>query len=122
MERVFDDLRGIVIKEMEGIVSHGELDDPSLCAVDKLVDIWKDLDEIEKNEGGYSQTGRMPYMYENRGYSSRRYGGNYARGGGYGRDGGYSRDSATMDKLNRMMDEASSDVERDVIRKVMESM
>lgn len=115
MERVFDDLRGIVVKEMEGIVSHGELDDPSLCAVDKLVDIWKDLDEIEKNEGGYSQ-GRMPYGYDNRSYYGRRYS-SYARNGG-----GYSRDGAVMDKLNRMMDEAGSEAEREAIRKVMDNM
>ena len=34
----------------------------------------------------------------------------------------YSRDGSTMEKLNHMMDDASSDVERDVIRRIMDNL
>ena len=117
MDRLFEDLRGIVMKELGDIVSHGELDDGTLMCVDKLVDIIKDIDEIESHDGGYSNTGynRMGYDNNSRGRGGMgRFGNNFR--------GGYSRDGSTMDKLNRMMNEASSDMERDVIRKIMDTI
>lgn len=87
-----------------------------------LVDIVKDIGEIEDHDEGYSNTGRIPmYPYERSTYSN----GNSYRGGRmrYSRDGGYSRENgSTMEKLNRMMNEAFSDVERDVIRRLMDTM
>lgn len=120
MNRLFEDLRSIIMKELEDIVSRGELDDGTLMCVDKLVDIIKDIDEIEGHESGYSNTGTS--RYNRMSYD------NYSRGrGGMGRfensfRGGYSRDGSTIEKLNRMMNEASSDMERDVLRRVIDSI
>ena len=117
MDRIFEDLREIVMRELGGIVSRGELDDGTLMCVDKLVDIIKDIDEIESHDNGYSNTeyNRMSYDNNNRGRGGMgRFGNNFR--------GGYSRDGSTMDKLNRMMNEASSDMERDVIRKIMDTI
>ena len=117
MERVFEDIRDMVMKELEGIASRGELEDSTLCALDKLVDIWKDMDEIEGHEGGYSQDSRYSYGRRTR-YNYDR-GGNYSRGSRYG---GYSREGSTIEKLNHMMEDASSETERDVIRRIMDNL
>lgn len=129
MDRVLEDVREIILKEMDDIAAKRELDENSLICVYKMVDIIKDITEIEEKESemsmsSYSANGSYEYgnSYANRvgnGRSSRY---NYARGNSSNRGGGYSRDGDVMDKLNRMMNEASSDTERDVIRRIMNNM
>ena len=90
MGHACDDLRELVEREIKNINSRGELDDMSLEHAYKLVDILKDIGEIEGQESGYS--GRYyPNMMDER------YSGRYSRNGysmRQNRDsmGRYSRD------------------------------
>ena len=122
MERTFEDLREIAIKELDEINKRGEMDENSLVCAYKLIDIVKDIHEIDSMENGYSRTGRMSYPYNN-GYSYRtrdsmgRYSRDYYRG--------YSRDNERddlMNKMERMMDTAGSETERQVIQRIMSQM
>lgn len=130
MERTLEDLRAIVMKEIDEINKKGELDENTLVCAYKLIDIVKDIHEIdEKMGGGYSQTGMYPHMYGNS------YGNSYARNrdsmGRYSRDGynsyrgGYSRDGERDDimaKMEHMMNTAASETERQMIQRIMNQM
>ena len=130
MERTFEDLRAIVMKEIDEINKKGELDENTLVCAYKLIDIVKDIYEIdEKMNGGYSQTGMYPYMTGNS------YGNSYATRnrdsmGRYSRDSygnsyrGYSRDSDAdmMAKMEHMMNTAGSEQERQMIQRIMNQM
>lgn len=74
-------------------------------------------------DGGYSQSYMPMYSYRNNSY---RNGGNQSyRGNGYGMNsynGRYSRTGNTMHELQRLMDEAQTEQEREAIRRAMESM
>lgn len=141
MERTFEDLRAIVMKEIDEINKKGELDENTLVCAYKLIDIVKDIHEIdEKMNGGYSQGGMYPYMYAMDGNSYRGnnnsygYGNSYANRnrdsmGRYSRDGynsyrGYSRegDNDMMSKLEHMMNTAASETERQMIQRIMNQM
>ena len=114
---MLEELRNMVMNELDGIISKGKFDNNSLACTYNLVDILKDIEEIEEKEGGYSNAGRYNMN------SYRGMGGNsYARNSYRNNGGGYSRDGEVMDKLNRMMNEASSEHEREIIRKVMNNM
>lgn len=91
MKNTYEDLREMVDKELREITKRGELDDMSLEHTYKLVDIAKDICEIEEKESGYSER-YMGYPYMMEGGSSRA--GRYSREG-YSRDG-YSRDGYSM--------------------------
>ena len=80
MAHTLEDLREIVTKEIDEINKKGELDENSLVCVYKLIDILKDIGEIEGQDMGYS--GR--YMMDN---------GNSYRGGFSNRYSGRNRDS-----------------------------
>lgn len=127
MERTFEDLRAIVMKEIDEINKKGELDDNTLVCAYKLIDIVKDIHEIdEKMNGGYSQTGMYPYNGYGNSYATR----NRDSMGRYSRDGygnsyrGYSRDSDTdmMAKMEHMMNTAGSETERQMIQRIMNQM
>lgn len=132
MAHTFEDLREIVIKEIDEINKKGELDENSLACIYKLVDILKDINEIESAEdNGYSTMYRPSHMDWN-GY---RGGNSYARNrdsmGRYSRDygnsyrGGYSRDGEReeiMAKMGHMMDTAASETERQAIQRVMNQL
>ena len=135
MGHIFEDLREMVMRELEEIVKRGEMDETSLTCAYKLVDIVKDIDKIEMGEGGYSQVGRMyyPYAYDGgnsyensyRGYSRQRRDsmGRYSRDDYSNR--GYSRESEReeiMAKMGRMMDNAPSETERQAIQRIMNQL
>lgn len=128
----FYDLKDMLCGELNDIVKKGELSAGDLDVVDKLTHSIKSLVTIMameeggySNEGGYS--GRRDSMgrYASDGVSYARYndGVSYARynDGGYsGRR--YSRDegrSYMSNKLERMMEEASSEEERQVLQQAM---
>lgn len=137
--KVYDQIKDMLCDELEEIAKKKELTTNSLDVLYKGVDILKDISTIEAMEqeyGGYSNdgysqngySGRMPvYMYDDgasyargRGrYAQRDSMGRYADGRDYSRDG-YSRD--TKEELRHLMDRASSDREREAIRKAMDSM
>lgn len=146
MEKTFETLREIIKQEMDDILARGEMDENTLCCIYKMVDILKDLGEIEMSEEGFSNMYMPPYAFESsmnsydgynregmsmadgrsmRGRRSYSRGNRSYRGGrsyrGYSRDG-YSNEGNTMEKLQRLMDEASNDREREAIQKAMQSM
>lgn len=147
MAHTFEDLREIVMKELDEINKKGELDEATLACVYKLVDIIKDINEIETGEedGGYSMMNRMynPYSMEGGSYARNSYNsyarqnrdsmGRYSRGGSYGnsyrgsyaREGGYSREGEReeiMAKMGHMMDTAASETERQAIQRIMSQL
>jgi len=130
MERTFEDLRAIVMKEIDEINKKGELDENTLVCAYKLIDIVKDIHEIdEKMNGGYSQTSMYPHMMYGNSYGNSYANRNRDSMGRYSRDGynsyrGYSRegDSDMMAKLEHMMNTAASETERQVLQRVMNQM
>lgn len=71
----YDDLKLLLRKELADICKKGSISMTDLEAVYKMIDVVKDLHEIEKMES------------ESGGYSERR---GYSRQGGYAMNGGYS--------------------------------
>lgn len=132
--RVYDDVKDLVEQEMEKIVKKDELDPQCLEHLYKLIDIAKDVDTIY----AMNEYGEAP---EEEGYSSRMYphysGNSYKRDsmGRYSRNNGmsyrnnmnsyggdFSRNGDMYNRLETMMHEASTDREREAIRRAMEQL
>ncbi len=119
--------------EMEKIAAKPELNDASLSNLYKLVDVKKDLLEIEKKEMEIDEMesgNSYRVVYANDGYNTR--GGNsnrnsYRRGGNSNRrmsryyNDGYSMDDGgdALDYLEDAMAHARSEQEREAIRQAM---
>lgn len=101
MDRALEMICDRLYDEIEEVGRAEKLSPSSIEMLDKAVDILKDLKEMEHMDSGYS--GR--YAYEGGGTSSRR--------------GRYSRNSEAVSKLEDMYNNAGSDKEREIIRKVM---
>lgn len=142
--KVYDQIHDMLCDELDKIAKKKELTTSSLDVIYKSVDILKDIKSIETMEqeypsdgyskDGYSEYGRgywgrMPiYAYDD-GMSQ---GNSYARGrdanrdsmGRYANDGrsydGYSGD--TRDELQKLMNSAKTDREREAIRHALDSM
>lgn len=136
--KAMEELRDTLCEELEKIARKPEMSAGDLEAVHKLTDTIKNIDKITilEEDGGYSQAGdweiegRGRYDRDNS-YRGRRRDsrGRYSRDGrddgGYSRRGGYSRDGGRdrmMDHLEQMMGEASSETERQAIRRCMEQL
>ena len=134
MANTYEKLRDLLEGEIDEIVKGGSLDKEKLHCLYEMVDVIKDIGEIDDHDSGYS-TGRMYYDPMMMGYSGAnrnrdsmgRYsrtgynrGGSYNGGNSY--RGGYSRGCDTMSNLQAMMQDAQTDQERDAIRRVMEMM
>ena len=130
------ELREKLSVELDEIANKGEMSAGDLETVHKLTDTIKNIDKIciMSEDGEYSQAGDWEAMGRTYGrgssYSQRRDSmGRYSRtgmGGGYssarGRGGrrGYSRDDAKskmMEQLEDMMEDASTEKEREAIRR-----
>ena len=136
-QRMYSELRNIVEKEIDNIVKKGSLDQNSLCNLDKLIDIVKDIKEVSGDyESGYS--GYRGYIY-NDGYSGRMMNNGSENYSDYGRgnyqyngymnynnmDNRYSGNGEKAHMLSLMeeaMRHASNNEERDEIRKMIEKM
>lgn len=127
--KIYDDVKDLVEDEIDRIVKQGDLNDTTLMHLDKLIDIAKDLCEIEEKDmgmdGGYSQRMYPQYPMMDRGNSYRRDSmGRYSRDSRmntYDGSNGYSRHGDDMaDRLGRMMSEAQTDREREAIRAALE--
>lgn len=140
----YSKVRKLVECEIDKISALPEINDTHLAHLDKLVDIIKDIDEIEGNEmsmDGYSQRTMYGYYddgvipdgansYRN-GMSYRNYrGGNsyrgnrmYNNGSSYGMRG-YSMHGkdGLMDHLEMAMDSAQTEQERQAIKELMNEM
>lgn len=122
LDRIYDK----VYCEIEDIGKKEKLQMADVEALYKLVDIMKDIDEIEMSQDGmYSNTGRSynngnSYM---RGRSNR--GSSYRNGSSYARGNSYSRDDSKdmmLDHLQDIMDMAVDDRDRKAIEKLMSQM
>lgn len=111
----------MINEEIRQILGKGELTKETLCLLGDMVDVLKDLKEIDGAElpidNGYSRTGRS----YNDGYS-------YARDrmGRYTSHGNQSmRYSGASDKehlMNKYMDQASTENERELVRRILNEM
>ena len=121
------ELKEKLCEELEEIARKPEMSAGDLEAAHKLTDTSKNIDKIEmlEEDDGYSRAGNWEADMR----------GTYARGssyrgrkrdsmGRYSRDGRYSRHASPdmMDKLQTMMDNASTERERDAIRRLMNEM
>lgn len=121
------ELKEKLCEELEEIARKPEMSAGDLEAAHKLTDTIKNIDKIEmlEEDDGYSRAGNWEADMR----------GTYARGssyrgrkrdsmGRYSRDGRYSRHASPdmMDKLQTMMDNASTERERDAIRCLMNEM
>ncbi len=137
--RILDHIEDMLCDELEDIVKKKELTSNSLEIIDTSVDVIKDIHTIKAMEqeypsdDGYSQGyyGRMPiYMYDNgmtgSSYANGTTGSSYARGrssntsrGRYNYNG-YSGD--TKDELQRLMDTAKDERDREAIRNALDRL
>ena len=130
----YEELKELLCRELDEITEKGELSPGSLDTVQKLTDSIKNINKIMMlEEDGYSQGGDWEArgVYGHHSYDE---GGNSYRGrkrdsmGRYARDDGrmYSRDGSEkehmMKKLREMMDNASSQQERETIRKIINKL
>lgn len=121
------ELKEKLCEELEEIARKPEMSAGDLEAAHKLTDTIKNIDKIEmlEEDDGHSRAGNWEADMR----------GTYARGssyrgrkrdsmGRYSRDGRYSRHASPdmMDKLQTMMDNASTERERDAIRRLMNEM
>ena len=121
------ELKEKLCEELEEIARKPEMSAGDLEAAHKLTDTIKNIDKIAmlEEDGGYSRAGDWEADMR----------GTYARGssyrgrkrdsmGRYSRDGRYSRHASPdmMDKLQTMMDNASTEREREAIRRLMNEM
>lgn len=133
--KAMEDLRDMLCEELDEIARKQEMSAGDLEAVHKLTDTIKNIDKISimEEDGEYSQAGdwevegRGNYSrgnsYANRGKHYVR--GHYSRDGGRGIMRGYSRDGARdrmMEQLESMMGDASSEKERQAIRRCIEQL
>ena len=114
------DLKEMLSAELEEIARKPEMSAGDLETVHKLTDTIKNIDKIcaLEEDGGYSEAGDWEGDY-GRGHYSRDGRGGYSRDG---RMGGYSRHDAKeamMEQARGMMDSATSEREREAIRRFM---
>lgn len=134
MDNTKDKLCKLLDSEMEKIAAMPTLNDASLSNLYKLVDVKKDLYEIEEKkmivDEGYGDNGNSYGRYMN-GNSNRYpmnppiyYGESYNGNSYQMNNGGYSRDrnSDSYTHLEEAMRSATSEAERDAIRQVMNKM
>lgn len=141
MMKALEKLRETLCEELDKVAKKSEMSAGDLEVTHKLTDTIKNIDKIMllENDGGYSQDSgygagyRGGYgdgnSYANRGKHYVR--GHYSRADGrgmqtdrYSRDG-YSRDDGRetmLSKLQDMMQNATSDRERDAIRRCMDEI
>lgn len=140
MMKALEKLRETLCEELDKVAKKNDMSAGDLEVTHKLTDTIKNIDKIMMLEGedGYSQNGygqgnsyRGSYdsgnSYANRGKHYVR--GHYSRDGysradRYSRDG-YSRDDgreSMMGRLHEMMQSASTDREREAIRRCMDEI
>ena len=109
---IYDDVKNLLHKEIEGIVKKGSLTPPELDNLYKAVDVLKDICEIKEKESmdeGYSSRWGSPH--DDRYYNIHSY-----RRDSMGR---YSRTDAKehmIDGLYSMMGDATNEAERGAIQ------
>lgn len=103
--------------EMGKILSTGDMSKDKLCLIGEIVDIMKDIKEID----GEDMEGGMYKGNSNRGYSQRY----NSYNGGYSYRRGMSMDSERdriMSKMEQFMNQASNESKRQLVRRIMDSI
>lgn len=126
LEKVLEELEDLIATELSKIVKKGELNptelknaNDAMCLMDKVYDVYEKMGNLQNggenpnysertvsmHYGGYRNpmTGRHTNIY-NRGYS------------------GHSIQDRMVDKLEHMMDEATSQYEKDTIAEWIEKL
>lgn len=120
-----DAIKKLIDADFDKIASMPSLTDSAICELDKLADIWLDIDKIQNREnGGYSQRAYGLYYddgsrnYDNSyRYSDDRY---YDRGRSYDDGRGYSGDDrGVTEHLRKAMNMARDEKDREEIRSLM---
>lgn len=128
MDERLHKISDMVDKGLDEIAQKGSLDKETVCLAGQLVDIRKDLSTIEAmDEYGYSEDDgySMARRRDSRGRYSRdngSYRGSYDDGSYRGSYRGYSRDEGKqqmIEHLNRAMQSASNEHERENIRRMI---
>lgn len=128
--RVLTDLEEFAVDEIQSLIKKENVDDKCFEWLYKLTDILKDTDTILAMNGyiennGYSNKMPYPYYYNDtdmamaNGNSYRNMSGNYGRNDYH--NNGYSRTSLRQ-RLERMMNEANTEHEREAIRNALDNM
>ena len=116
---LYDEVKKLLHKEIEGIVKKGSLTPQELENLYKAIDVLKDICEIKEKEGaenGYSMRWGG-YPYDDKYYNIH----SYNDGNSYKRDsmGRYSRTGAKehmVDELYSMMGDATNEADRGAIQ------
>lgn len=111
----YDKLHDLVDCEIDKIANKPELNDMLLANLYKLVDVKKDLFEIEEMEMGEDNQSGNSYRNGNRGYSRRGSNMSYRYDNGYSMD----NDNSSYTHLEEAMKHANSEQEREAIRKLI---
>lgn len=130
-----DYLKDMLCNEVKKITQQNDFTTSTLETAYKIVDMLKDIEEIQEKETnhqyekegsygywGVGYGGRMPY---NDRYSYGNSGMNNGGGNSYGYDNGYSRMSSTdkmMSELQMMMDESTSARDKAIIQRAMDEL
>ena len=132
----YEKIKKLVEGEIDKITALPEMNDTTLSHLDKLVDILKDVEEMEiggnsqRTMYGYYDDGVAPESSNSyRGGNSYRNGSNYRYGNSYRNNGrsmrGYSMNSGRdefMEHLEMAMDTAQTERERQAIQELMNEM
>ena len=115
MDKTLEMLCDRLSDEIEDTVKLEKLSPASMEMLDTAVDIMKDIKEIEAMNAAYGYSGKPPRIYNNASYDN--------GDTGYRRmNRNYSKNDEAMSRLEQMYDEAQTDKEREVIRKLMNKM
>lgn len=130
-----DYLKDMLCAEIKKITQQNDFTTSTLETSYKIVDMLKDIEEIQEKESthqyekegsygywGVGYGGRMPY---NDRYSYGNNGMNNGGGNSYGYDNGYSRMSSSdkmMSELQMMMDESTSARDKAIIQKALDEL
>lgn len=118
---MFDELRDMLLCELDEITQEGKLSAGTLDAVVDILKAVKTIDAIDMMESGQSYDDGKSYRHERGGgYSNAR---RRNRLGQFSRNGGYSRDGkSTVGELERMMEDAPDEKEREEIKHAIQDM
>lgn len=129
-----DYLKDMLCTEVKKITQQNDFTTSTLETAYKIVDMLKDIEEIQEKEGNHQYEKDGSYGYWGVGYGGRMpyndrysYGNNGMNGGGnsYGYDNGYSRMSSTdkmMHELQMMMDESTSSRDKAIIQRALDDL
>ena len=129
-----DYLKDMLCTEVKKITQQNDFTTSTLETAYKIVDMLKDIEEIQEKEGNHQYEKDGSYGYWGVGYGGRMpYNDRYSYGNGmnmnggnsYGYDNGYSRMSSSdkmMNELQMMMDESTSARDKAIIQRALDEL